>query len=383
MKVTGLRYLARGTWSKFTFGLPILRAKVTGRPIPFQVQFTLTNRCNLKCSYCYADYPNRPSQELTTAQVFTVIDQFVALGTRRFNLVGGEPMIRQDLEQIIDHIKGQGAQCAMTTNGYYARRRLPALEKLDLLCVSLDGQRQAHDACRGAGSYDQAIEAIRLAREVGTPLQIACVLTKHNLNSIEYLLEMGRQVGFSVGFSTLISKTGTSAQERPPYLPTDEECRRALRRIINLKKQGYPVLFSQESLTYALNWKHDYCCDKIIGREPDFDYIACHAGKYFAIIDANGDVYPCPAMVDILEPLNVLRDGAGKALAHAGNHPCKTCHIPCMNDFNLLYSLRPAVVLNVVRNYRVRPRQGRPLSKTPRRTLPPCRALSEPLGNVP
>jgi MoaA/NifB/PqqE/SkfB family radical SAM enzyme len=382
MNVTELRNLARGSWSKFSFGLPVLRAKITGRPIPFQVQFTLTNRCNLRCSYCYADYPSRSWDDLTTEQVLAVIDAFAGVGTRRFNLVGGEPMIRKDIGRIVDHVKDQGLECAMTTNGYYARKKLDVLEKLDLVCVSLDGRREAHDICRGAGSFDKALDAMRLAVDVGTPLQVACVLTQYNLDSIEYLLELGKEMGFAVGFSTLISEAGAPPNDRPAYLPTDEQYREALRRILDYKKQGYPVLFSRKSLEYALNWKHGYARDKILGRKPDFDTIRCNAGKYFVIIDANGDVYPCPAMVDVIDAKNVFRDGVKKALEHTGRHPCKTCHIPCMNDFNLLYSLSPGVILNILRSYRSRPRAGHGFSGMSHAALSQRRTRPEPVRHA-
>jgi MoaA/NifB/PqqE/SkfB family radical SAM enzyme len=359
MGTNAMTHFVRGAWNRFCFGWPILRAKLTGRPILFQVQFTLTNRCNLRCAYCYADYPHRPAPDLPTEQIMRIIDDLHSVGTRRFNLVGGEPLVRPDIGEIIDHIKGKGLECAMTTNGYFVPKRIEAVKKLDLLCVSMDGDRREHDRCRGEGSHQRAMEAIGLAVENGVPLQVACALTKYNLHSIEYLLEMGKRMGFAVGFSTLISVAGSSEADRPEYLPTDEEYREAIERILRYKRLGYPVLFSRKSLEYALNWKCGYSRDKLMGEEPDFRHIRCNAGKYFAIVDANGDLYPCPAMVDVFKPLNVIRDGVWKALEHASRHPCRTCHIPCMNDFNLLYSLSPSVILNILKTYRPRGSRSR------------------------
>jgi MoaA/NifB/PqqE/SkfB family radical SAM enzyme len=359
MSDQGMAGFVRGAWSKFCFGWPILRAKLTGKPILFQVQFTLTNRCNLRCAYCYADYPHRPAPDLPTDQIIRMIDELRSVGTRRFNLVGGEPLIRKDIAKIVGYIKDKGLECAMTTNGYFVPKRLEVVKKLDLLCVSLDGRGEEHDRCRGDGSHARAMEAIQLAVENGVPLQVACVLTTFNLHSIEHLLELGRRLGFAVGFSTLISTAGSDPTDRPAYLPTDEQYREALERILGYKKQGHPVLFSRKSLEYALHWKCGYGHDKIMGREPDFKHIRCNAGRYFAIVDANGDLYPCPAMVDVFKPLNILKDGVVPALEHAGRHPCKTCHIPCMNDFNLLYSLNPGVILNILRTYSGRGSSGR------------------------
>lgn len=365
MNHASLTRFARDALAKFRFGLPVLQAKLTRRPLPFQVQFTLTNRCNLKCEYCYADYPHRPHDDLSTEQILGIIDALGRAGTRRFNLVGGEPLVRRDIDAIIAHVKGRGYECAMTSNGYYVRKKLAAVRMLDLLCVSLDGDREAHDKCRGPGSFDKAMEAIELAVEHRIPLQAACVLTKYNLGCIEYVLELGKRHGFAVGFSTLISATGVAPGDRPHYLPTDDQYREALGRLLRYKEQGYPVLFSTKSLNYALRWPLPYGQDKIIGDEPSFDYIKCNAGRYFAIVDANGDLYPCPATVGVLKPLNILRDGLDAALHNVRHHPCKTCHIPCQNDFNLLYSLNPGVILNILRNYRPRSRQDSRAAKAP------------------
>ncbi len=354
MRSVELKRTVSGVWNKLNFGLPILQARLLKRHVPFQVQFSLTNRCNLKCDYCYADYPHRPPQDLTTEQVLRIIDELTDLGTRRFNLVGGEPTIRKDFDEIVAHIKGSGTECAITTNGYYVRKRIEAVKRLDLVCVSLDGDRAGHDVTRGAGSWQKAMEAIDVVRECGVPIQIACVLNRHNIRCIDWLMNLGREMGIAVGFTTLISEAGPTARKHPEYVASDAEYRAALRQILGYKKRGYPVLFSRRSLEYALKWKLPFAQDKVIGKEPDFDYIPCNAGKYFVIVDANGDVYPCPAMVDVIKPLNALKVGVKRALEHAAGHPCKTCHIPCLNDFNLLYSLNPGVILNILKTYRPR-----------------------------
>lgn len=369
MNATQIRRIARGTWDKLNFGLPVVLAKARRRYAPFQLTFSLTNRCNLRCAYCYADYPQRPQKDLSLQDVLTIIDGMAKLGTRRVNLVGGEPLIRKDIGDIIAHItENLGLECAMTTNGYFVPRKIEHVRKLHLLCVSLDGRRENHDATRGPGSYDKAMEALRLAIDEGVAVQAACVLNKHNLADIEYLLELGRDMGFAVGFSTLISEANGPCGQTPDYQPTDDEYRVAIQRLIELKQQGYPVLFSIPSLEYALHWPHSYAKDKIIGQTPDFPYIRCNAGRYFCLVDVNGDVYPCPAVVDVLPAKNALKDGVKAAFEHAGQHPCKTCHIPCVNDFNLLYSLDPRVILNIWKTYQPRSKKRIPASR-PRTAL--------------
>lgn len=337
---------------KIGFALDILKARFTGQYKPFQVQFSVTNNCNLRCIYCYADYPRRTHKELGLKEVRQIIDELKRLKTRRINLVGGEPLLRKDIGEIIDYIKRSGIECAMTTNGYMVPKRLDEIRGLDLLCVSLDGDRDANDANRGAGSYDKAMAAISLAADNNIPLQVASVLTRHNLNSIEHLLKTGKEYGFAVGFSTLINRTVNGRKDASPDMPSDDEYREAIKKIIILKEKGYPVLFSKKSLRYALKWRYGYETDKVMGCMPDFRHIECNAGRFFCIIDVNGDVYPCPSLVDVIKPMNCIEHGTEAAFRHINNHTCRTCHIPCQNEFNLMYSFDAGVIVNILRNYR-------------------------------
>jgi MoaA/NifB/PqqE/SkfB family radical SAM enzyme len=334
------------------FAVDILKARLFKQYKPFQVQFSVTNRCNLKCSYCYANYPERGHKDLTTGEIYTIIDELARIGTKRINLVGGEPLLRKDIGSIIDYIKSKKIECAMTSNGYFVPKKINDVKKLDLLCISLDGDREANDANRGEGSYDRAMEAIKVARENGVPLQVATVITKNNIDALEGLLEKGKQLGFAVGFSTLISQTVNGEKITPENITSDKEYKQVIKKLITLKAEGYPVLFSKKALEYALQWKHGYEKDKIIGEKPGPGIINCNAGRFYCIIDVNGDVYPCPALVDVIKPKNVLRNGLREAFKHINDHNCRTCHIPCQNEFNLMYSLNIGVIMNIAKSYK-------------------------------
>lgn len=337
---------------KVSFAFDIIKSKVTRNYKPLQMQISLTNACNLKCSYCYAMYPDREHADLKSDEIMKLIDEMAALGTRRINLVGGEPLLRDDIGQIIKRIKGHGMECAMTTNGYLVPRKIEEIKGIDLICLSLDGDKQATDANRATGCYDRVMAAMKVLKEHGVQFQISAVLTKNSIGSFEHLLLMGKEMGFSVGFTTLIEQTIDGKKQAPPNLPTDDEYREILGKILEWKRQGYPILFSDKVIEYAKNWKYGYGRDKVMGEEPDFDYIECNAGKYFGIIDVNGDVYPCPATVDVMKPVNAKTHGVEKAFKALNNHNCRTCHIPCQNEFSRMYALDAGVIFNILKNYR-------------------------------
>lgn len=344
--------ISRMLINRMGFAFDILKTKLLKQYKPFQVQFSITNRCNLRCSYCYANYPERAHKDLTTEDIFTIIDELENIGTKRINLVGGEPLLRKDVDKIIDYIKAKKIECAMTSNGYLVPNKINDVKKLDLLCISLDGDKEANDANRGEGAFDKAMEAIKVAKENSIPLQVATVITKNNIDSVEFILEKGKGLGFAIGFSTLISQTVNGEKITPSNITSDQEYKQVIEKLIKLKKQGFPVLFSKKTLKYALKWKYGYERDKIIGEKPDSKIIKCNAGRFYCIIDVNGDVYPCPALVDVIKPKNVLQDGLKEAFKHINNHKCQTCHIPCQNEFNLMYSLNIGVIMNIAKNYK-------------------------------
>lgn len=342
----------QGILKQIKFAGAIAHAKITKKYAPLQMQISLTNKCNLRCSYCYALYPERPDPDLSTEEIKDLISQMAALGTKRINLVGGEPLMRKDIGEIISHIKKFKIECAMTTNGYFVPHKIEQLKSIDLVCISLDGAETAHDINRGKGSYKRAMEAIRELKKNGIRFQISAVLNKNSIPDFYSLLKMGQQEGFSVGFTTLLEQTQNGVKNAPPDLPTDQEYREILDKIIEWKRQGLPVLFSEKVIRYARDWKHGFAKDKIMHQQPDHKYIRCNAGKHFGIMDVNGDIYPCPATVDVLKVKNARKEGMAKAFSHINNHPCKTCHIPCQNEFSRMYDFDLGVIKNILKNYR-------------------------------
>lgn len=334
------------------FGFSLLKAKLNAKKVPFLVQFTLTNRCNSFCSYCYARYYDRYQEDLSDEQVFKIIDQLAIAGTWRVNLVGGEPLLRENIGGIINYVKKRGMECAMTTNGHLVPQKIDELKNLDILCLSLDGEQKAHDVNRGEGSFAKVTEALEVASSHRIPLQIATVLTKENLNSLDFIFAIAYKYSIPIGFTTLITQSSPEGKVTPSGIPSDEEYRKALRKIIEAKKKRIPILFSVKSLEYSLRWPLSYKQDKIIGKRPDFEYIPCLAGRFYGIIDANGDIYPCPALVGEVSALNCLEVGLKKAWEEAGKHKCQTCHFPCNNDFNLLFALNPTVIDNILKTYK-------------------------------
>ncbi|MBU0490454.1 MAG: radical SAM protein [Chloroflexi bacterium] len=145
----------------------------------------LTNRCNLHCPQCYMDAGTQAGEELTTAKWLDVLDQFTAIyGPSVVALSGGEPLLRPDLGDLAAHAHAQGHQLSLFTNGTLIAdaamaRRLGEL--FDWVQISLDGANPAvHDAVRGAGTFQRAVQAIRLLGDTDVHLRIGVTVLPQN-----------------------------------------------------------------------------------------------------------------------------------------------------------------------------------------------------------
>src|SRR5687767_15976258 len=109
-----------------------------GQAIP-DLPVSLTDRCNFRCFYClpHGEPPIAPKEKmLSYEEIDYVCDIFVSLGIEKIRLTGGEPMMRRDIETIIEKLvklKPKGLQdLALTTNGYFLPERARGLKQAGL-----------------------------------------------------------------------------------------------------------------------------------------------------------------------------------------------------------------------------------------------------------
>lgn len=161
--------------------------------------------CNLKCSYCVAKSgPNVPRRALGLANVQRLVDDAVSLGFSDVFFTGGEPFILKDIYQMLEY-SAQRIKTTVLTNAMLLRgRRLESLvevvnkvpEDSLIVQVSLDGGRsQEHDAYRGKGAWEKAVEGIRMLQERGFRVRIGTTETPVNSPYLDLLCEFHRSLG--------------------------------------------------------------------------------------------------------------------------------------------------------------------------------------------
>ncbi|MDE2490598.1 MAG: radical SAM protein, partial [Elusimicrobia bacterium] len=173
------------------------------RPAPFDfskapllVIWETTRSCALACSHCRADADlTRDPRELSTAQGKDLIDQTAAMGTPILVLSGGDPLVREDLEELVAHGRARGLRVgtipAATPN--LTRARLARLKDagLDQVAFSLDAADAAgHDSFRKApGAFAHVMNGVRWAGELGLPMQINTCLGAWNIADFERIVD--------------------------------------------------------------------------------------------------------------------------------------------------------------------------------------------------
>lgn len=164
------------------------------RPAGPVVIWNLIRRCNLTCQHCYSisadrDFPG----ELSTSEVFAVMDDLRAFGVPVLILSGGEPLLRADIFDIAARAKTLGFYVGLSSNGTLIdagmAARLAELG-LDYLGVSLDGMAATHDRFRRLeGGFARAAAGIRLARDAGMKVGVRYTLTEDNAADLPALLQ--------------------------------------------------------------------------------------------------------------------------------------------------------------------------------------------------
>ncbi|MGN1014022.1 MAG: GTP 3',8-cyclase MoaA [Butyricicoccus sp.] len=181
-----------------------------GRELNY-LRLSLTERCNLHCLYCRDGEEGCPIRsELTLEELKTLTACFVRLGVTKVRLTGGEPLLRDDLEQIVQMLSGfpQIADLAMTTNAQGLAERLPALQRAGLrrVNISLDSLDEAtYRRITRGGQLHQVWDGIHAALRAGMPVKLNTVLMQGvNDGEVDDFLRLAKEYPLEIRFIELM-----------------------------------------------------------------------------------------------------------------------------------------------------------------------------------
>lgn len=182
-----------------------------GRSID-DLRISLTDRCNFRCVYCMPaeGLPWLPKREiLTYEEILRLAGIFIGLGVRTVRLTGGEPLMRQDIDVLIEGLirLDPGLDLSMTTNGFFLADKAERLARAGLkrINVSLDSLQPARFermVRRDGQLVFKILEGMRRARQVGlTPIKVNCVVMRgYNEDELVDFARLGREEDYQVRF---------------------------------------------------------------------------------------------------------------------------------------------------------------------------------------
>ncbi len=177
------------------------------------VIWNLIRRCNLTCKHCYSisadtDFPG----ELTSAEIYKVMDDLKAFGVPVLILSGGEPLLRPDIFDISRRAKQMGFYVGLSTNGTLIDAtnidRIAAIG-YDYIGISIDGLKETHDRFRRKpGAFDASLHAIRLCHARGIKVGMRFTMTQDNAAELPELLNLMEAEGIDKFYLSHLNYAG-------------------------------------------------------------------------------------------------------------------------------------------------------------------------------
>ncbi len=256
-----------------------------GLAAPICLTWELTYACNLACTHCLSSSGRRDPRELSRAEALALVDEIAAMQIFYINIGGGEPMMREDFFEIVEHAVARHVGVKFSTNGTRldaaAARRLASTDYLDVQ-ISLDGVDElTNDAIRGLGSYERARRAMdNLAAANFGEFKISVVMTRHNVAQLDEFAALAAHYGAQLRL-TRLRPSGRGAQVWDELRPSAQDNRDLYQWLL-----ARPEVLTGDSFFHL----------SALG-DPLEGLNLCGAGRVVCLIDPVGDVYACPFVI--------------------------------------------------------------------------------------
>ncbi len=269
------------------------------------VIWNLIRRCNLTCKHCYttsADI-NFPG-ELSTSEVFTVMDDLKSFHVPVLILSGGEPLLRKDIFGIALRAKEMGFYVGLSSNGtLITEDNIDAIDAIgfDYVGISIDGMRETHDAFRRSeGSFDASLRGVRLCRERGIKVGLRFTLTQDNVDDFPGMLKLMEDEDVDKFYLSHLNYGGRGNRNRKDdavHAMTRQVMDALFEKCLERFRSGRPAEFvtgnNDADGVYLLNWvrrRFPEHVDTIHARLRQWGGNA--SGVNIANIDNLGNVHP-------------------------------------------------------------------------------------------
>jgi MoaA/NifB/PqqE/SkfB family radical SAM enzyme len=264
----------------------------------------------------------RTSPNSSLEQEKEILKRVYASGAVGIAFEGGEPLLRNDLVDILAFSRSLPLHTSLITNGTLLESRIDEIAPYinGVVYVSLDGLEETHDAIRGVGgSFRKAVRGIGAAKEK-VALTINTTIMAENIDEIESLVGLAKELGTKISVAVAHEYCNVTASSAK----TDKTSKIA-HRLMEMKREGYPIV---NSIGYL----------KVMAKEKNWQ---C---KPWAMvnIDPNGKVVlPCYVHNDYASSVSIFDDSINEAVAGFDwkkIENCGKCSLHCYVEPSLVLS---------------------------------------------
>jgi MoaA/NifB/PqqE/SkfB family radical SAM enzyme len=263
-----------------------MHAEIEVLSFPIFIKWYVTGKCNIRCQHCYlTDYTYTAPLE----KLLSFAHYFSKKGVIQIYLLGGEPLIRSDLELLVESITQGGMFVRIATNGLLIppkRARTLQVAGAHDFQVSLEGSSpETNDPVRGRGTFIQAVQGIQALVNVDAYVTLALTIGHHNVDEIIPFVRLAHTLGARAVKLALFVPFGTGAQaQHMRLLPADIV---KARHFIEESRTLFPSVEIDSDLNVPVSVKTP--CHKTYG---------CGAGTTTLVLNPNLSIAACDLLME-------------------------------------------------------------------------------------
>lgn len=307
-------------------------------PNPAEIIISITNRCNLKCKMC--DIPRNRIDELSTSYWKQTIKDAASCGARAIVFSGGEPLLREDIFELISFTKDNALSPCLTSNGYLIQDGIAQKLResgIDVVNISIEGPRNVHDYLRGKGMFEKATAALENLRKFKIESTIATMVSRYNYKYLPSIIELAKQHGATtIKFQPFSRIFLNDKQGSRDFLLSGSEIKefaQILEDVIGLST-NHAITTNPRGY---LEMMPSYLSKKHIDMSK-----GCSALENSCPINCNGDIYPCWVLSDKDNLIGNIKENSFLSLWGSQKHQliikrikekgCCGCMMSCYDD---------------------------------------------------
>ena len=168
--------------------------------LPLEGRLDLTYRCNNDCRHCWLRIPKddpASRRELSFEEIRGIVDQARSLGTRRWAISGGEPMLRPDFPEIFDYLTRKAVSYTINTNGTLITPEIARLlvRKGTKMVALYGATKETYDhVTRHPGGFEKAMQGISCLKEAGAGFIVQLIPMRDNWHEWEEMKKLAQSL---------------------------------------------------------------------------------------------------------------------------------------------------------------------------------------------